>query len=110
MHSSAAPTYPLNRHCSARHGAGMYHSLVSFPKEGTWTVVVAFTIRGQARAGLFKLGVIDPRPRLGLLAGFAVVNVGVIVVAAARKRTRPFQHNRPAHLPPGTASRPPQSL
>jgi hypothetical protein len=88
---------------------GTYHGLVSFPKKDTWTAVVALTFRGQARAVLFKLGVIDPRSRLGLLAGFAVVNVGVIVVAAARKRTRLFQHNRPAHLPSGAASRPPQS-
>ncbi len=70
---------------------GTYRGIVSFAKEGTWTAAVAFTIQEQARAVLFKIGVIDQRLRLALLGGFAAVNVGIIVAAAARKRIRPSE-------------------
>jgi len=88
---------------------GVYRGVVSFAKEGTWTVVVAFTIQGQARAVLFKIGIVDQRPRLALLGGFAAVNAGIIVAAAVRKRTTPFQRRRRAHIPMEGVDRPPQS-
>jgi hypothetical protein len=67
--------------------AGFYRGIISFAKEGTWTVVVAFTIREQSRAALFKVGIVDQRPRLALLIGFAAVNGAIVIVAAIRKRT-----------------------
>jgi len=70
---------------------GVYRGMVSFAKEGTWTVVVAFTIQKQSRAVLFKVGIVDQRPRLALLAGFAAVNGVIIVAAAVRKRIRSSQ-------------------
>jgi hypothetical protein len=68
-----------------------YSGIESFAQEGTWTAVVAFTIEGQARAVLFKIGIIDQRPRLVLLGGFAALNVGIILAAAVRKRIHPLQ-------------------
>jgi len=77
---------PVPLRLNANAEAGAYQGMVSFAKEGTWTVVVAFTIQGQARAVLFKIGIVDQRPRLALLGGFAAMNVGVIIAAAVRKR------------------------
>jgi hypothetical protein len=74
--------------------AGTYRGILSFAEEGTWTTVVAFAIQGQARAVLFKTGIVDQRPRLALLGGFAVVNVGIILAAAVRKRIHPLQRKQ----------------
>jgi hypothetical protein len=74
--------------------AGTYRGTLSFAEEGTWTTVVAFTTHGQARAVLFKIGIIDQRPRLALLGGFALVNIGVILAAAVRKRIHPLQRKQ----------------
>jgi hypothetical protein len=82
---------PVPVRLAASSEAGTYRGIQSFAKEGTWTAVVAFTIQGQARAVLFKIGIIDQRPRLALLGGFALVNVGVILAAAVRKRSHPLQ-------------------
>lgn len=82
---------PVLVRMAARSEVGTYRGTLSFAKEGTWTAVVAFTIQGQARAVLFKIGVIDQRPRLALLGGFALVNVGVMLAAAVRKRIHPLQ-------------------
>jgi hypothetical protein len=85
---------PVPVRLAANSEVGTYRGIQSFAKEGTWTAVVAFTIQGQARAVLFKIGVIDQRPRLALLGGFAALNGGIIFTAAARKRTMRFQGNR----------------
>ena len=77
---------PVPLRLEANAEAVAYRGMVSFAKEGTWTVVVGFTIQGQARAVLFKIGIVDQRPRLALLGGFAAMNVGVIIAAAVRKR------------------------
>ena len=100
---------PVPARLNANAEAGAYRGVVSFAKEGTWTVVVGFTIQGQARAVLFKIGIVDQRPRLALLGGFAAVNIGIVVVAAVRKRTMVFQHNRHARLPMEGGGRPPPS-
>jgi hypothetical protein len=71
--------------------AGVYRGMVSFAREGTWTVVVAFTIDKQSRAVLFKVGIIDQRPRLALLAEFAAVNAAIIGTAAVCRRIRSSQ-------------------
>lgn len=84
---------PMPVRLDASTEVGTYRGIESFAKEGTWTAVVAFTIQGQARAALFKIGIIDQRPRLALLGGFVVVNVGIILAAAVRKRTMRFQGN-----------------
>ena len=85
---------PVPVRLAASTEAGIYRGIASFTQEGTWTAVVAFTIQGQARAALFKIGIIDQRPRLVLLGGFAVVNAGVIVAAAVRRRIRPEQRRQ----------------
>jgi hypothetical protein len=85
---------PVPVRLAARSEVGTYRGIQSFAKEGTWTAVVAFTIQGQARAVLFKIGIVDQRPRLALLGGFAALNVGIIFTAAVRKRTMRFQGNR----------------
>jgi hypothetical protein len=77
---------PVPLRLEANAEAGAYYGMVSFAKEGTWTVVVGFTSQGQARAVLFKIDIVDQRPRLALLGGFAATNVGVIIAAAIRKR------------------------
>jgi hypothetical protein len=82
---------PVPVRLAARSEGGTYRGTLSFAKDGTWTAVVAFTIQGQARAVLFKIGIVDQRPRLALLGGFAVVNVGIILAAALRKRIHPLQ-------------------
>jgi hypothetical protein len=82
---------PIPVRLAARGPAGTYRGTQSFAKEGTWTAVVAFTLQGQARAVLFTIGIVDQRPRLALLGGFAIVNVGIMIVAAVRKRIRPSQ-------------------
>ena len=84
---------PVPVRLGASSEVGMYRGILSFAKEGTWTAVVAFTLQGQARAVLFKIGILDQRPRLALLGGFAAVNVGIIIAAAVRKRTMRFQGN-----------------
>jgi len=99
---------PVPVRLAASAEAGTYRGIASFAKEGTWTAVVAFTIQGQARAVLFKIGIVDQRPRLALLGGFAAVNVGIVVAAAVRKRTMRFQRNRRAPIPMEGA-RPPES-
>jgi hypothetical protein len=82
---------PVPARLEASAEAGAYRGVVSFAKEGTWTVVVGFTIQGHARAVLFKIGIVDQRPRLALLGGFAAVNIGIVVAAAVRKRIHPLQ-------------------
>jgi hypothetical protein len=79
--------------------AGAYRGVVSFAKEGTWTTVVGFTIQGQARAVLFKIGIVDQRPRLALLGGFAALNIGIVVAAAVRKRVETTQRRQRAPIP-----------
>jgi hypothetical protein len=90
---------PVPVRLAANVEAGTYRGIESFAKEGTWTVVVAFTIQGQARAVLFKIGIVDQRPRLALLGGFAAVNVGIILAAAVRKRTETTQRRQRATIP-----------
>ena len=85
---------PVPVRLAARSEVGAYRGIQSFAKEGTWTAVVAFMIQGRARAVLFKIGVIDQRPRLALLGGFALVNVGIILAAAVRKRIHPLQRKQ----------------
>ncbi|HEU5102261.1 MAG TPA: hypothetical protein VFU22_24730 [Roseiflexaceae bacterium] len=97
---------PVQLEASAE--AGTYGGTVSFAKEGTWTAVVTFTTQGQARAVLFKIGIIDQRPRLVLLGGFVAVNVAIIVAAAVRKRTGRGRPGRQAADPKG--GRPPSRL
>jgi hypothetical protein len=82
---------PVPLRLAASTEVGTYRGIESFAQEGTWTAVVAFTIQGQARAVLFKIGVIDQRPRLALLGGFTALNVGIILVAAVRKHIHPLQ-------------------
>ena len=84
---------PVPVRLAARSEVGTYSGTLSFAKEGTWTTVVAFTIQGQARAVLFKIGIVDQRPRLALLGGFAAMNAGVIIAAAVRKRLHSSQRN-----------------
>jgi hypothetical protein len=90
---------PVPVRLAANVEAGTYRGIESFAKEGTSTVVVAFTIQGQARAVLFKIGIVDQRPRLALLGGFAAVNVGIILAAAVRKRTETTQRRQRATIP-----------
>lgn len=85
---------PVPVRLAANVEAGTYRGIESFAKEGTWTAVVAFTIQGRARAVLFKIGIIDQHPRLALLGGFVVVNIGIILAAAVRKRTETRQKTR----------------
>jgi hypothetical protein len=82
---------PVPLRLAASTEVGTYRGIESFVQEGTWTAVVAFTIEGKARAVLFKIGVIDQRPRLALLGGFTALNVGIILVAAVRKHIHPLQ-------------------
>jgi len=82
---------PVPVRLAASTEVGTYSGTLSFAKEGTWTVVVAFTTQGQARAVLFKIGIVDQRPRLALLGGFAAVNVGIIIAAGIRRRLHPSQ-------------------
>ena len=82
---------PVPVRLAAGSEVGTYRGTLSFAKQGTWTAVVAFTIQGQARAVLFKISIVDQRPRLALLGGFALVNVGVVLAAAVRKRIHPLQ-------------------
>jgi hypothetical protein len=99
---------PVPARLEASAEAGAYRGVVSFAKEGTWTTVVAFTIQGQARAVLFTIGIVDQRPRLALMGGFATVNVGIIIAAAVRKRTTRPQGNQRARMPSGSTAQPTQ--
>jgi hypothetical protein len=90
---------PVPARLEASAEAGAYRGVLSFAKEGTWTTVVGFTIQGQARAVLFTIGIVDQRPRLALLGGFAAVNIGIVVAAAVRKRVETTQRRQRAPIP-----------
>lgn len=97
---------PIPVRLTANGTGGAYRGVLSFAREGTWTTVVAFSIQGLARAALFKIGIIDQRPRLALVGGFALVNVAIIVTAALRKRTL-SSHRRHTLRSAGGAGTPP---
>jgi hypothetical protein len=80
---------------------GSYSGVLHLEQAGTATVTVAFAVGGQAHEALFDVPVVQARPRTLVLAGFAAVNGGAILVAAAlKRRMRQKQRGTAASAPP----------
>lgn len=101
---------PIPTQLEAGPAAGAYRGPLFFAEPGIWTVAIAFTMQEEARAATFAVPVVQARPRLLVLGGFATVNGLVLLAAAVLKRNTPTQRRRtpprprPVSAPPNATS------